>query len=1780
MLKVIFNYGQGDVDYTQYVVDGSISIQRGLNTPSSCSLSMVNYDRAFVMPPQRSYMRIYSTKYQRTLYSGFLTNDAAYNYQTDSVKAQQQQAPPAPTRPQQFQYDLTFTSDEYLLQLKAVPFIPAFVNQTQGQILQQLAEVLCPGYFDYAYVASGQLVPYLLYNPTTSWSEYAKQFGDASNYRYSVVDRQIHFQPYNDGSLGIVYDESKGQGTFDPTLLQTQAMTTPIVNDVTIIGSQEGGNNHEDYFMGDGFTGSFPLRHQVFNAGGQQGSAQSGSGSVIVSDDWNETSFNTQNWTIQDPTNAFNLIDGALNITSAFTTPYGESYIQAANGLELAGGLILQHGEFTFNDSSTGIVGGVYDDATLNPDTCETGFLIQPTTTVIVTASGASGISIQPFRQGAVPFQAFDVVTKVNKTYVLSTIVSSPSPVRYTQIYTTMGGVVFGGEQLAPTVSGNITWQVQETDVFTGFITNYTFVVSGCQLPSFAIYGLINNVRLNLSLTGTTIYTPPLATLNVCSEIGAGLLQPIYISGNQQYTGAYVTPSGGNLPILPGQLGAEQQWPLGSSLQNQSAEIDIGTTLSTLNFYSNDLPGVGTRIRLQSWESQAAVSRVQDPASIAIEAAVVGDDGIRSAIINNLNPLPRCAEDCDAAAQAYITDRVNTFYQGTYMASYLFFKQTTNNIDFYPVCGRFLNINSPARGINNLQTLVTSVTTTVVEMFGEIMNHSISFGPDLYLEKVIEQFVSQPANVLLPQDTVVQPTPQQLAQVGFSYLPDVVSSKFETLKITGTTALLALTDVVAGPNIFYELRSADLNWGKNDNNLLARYYGNQVVSLPRSNFEQVWYLRFVSINAITGSISTSRRSKVLRLFWPLVPSVPAFLYADSSTINCDFNGDIRNIEGIELRNGAVVGTSAVWKNASGAIAKFASEPLGGYTVGAYWSEFTVEDVLPSDAIIIGIYPVIIAEGVWELSFQYMKYGIGLSFGGFAPTGGVGFTNPYGPIIHTTDPMQPAVSFPVTEFTAPSIGTDLTDLLGQGVLAALNSSLGPDFGLADTLNISAVGFAVVYESATPVVSTQIASPVALAPNQGLAWALPLEILLDIPGTGTVAGFPATILNPGTPGSPGGDFTYYDGIVGSEFDMMLNLDSLRGNVSANASVIGGPVGSFMKGKIPLGGQNSQTVVPTVAQAIPTSGLLTWVNAPGVLLTGVLAGDFATAPGTAHSTRSYGPLAVSGLFFAGVPDDVTLDGIEVNFDFGFGGAGGEGTLNAVLTYEGIPISEVKSLPTGTWPTGYTLGGPTDLWGMQVGKLTPAHLAGLGVLFTGEVTLLLGFGGLNLNNVSVGVSYYAAPQRNFNVYFFNLMWEYSPPLTVYIPPPPAPIISEGFRWGSALQVNVAAITRPDILFTTLQLSTFSGAFATSEITATGTFNNPGATGIFYQAQTNGAPASFAVNVPVTGDIWAQVQFQDHISAGPWSSILHIPMGNLIASDYLGAQGSTPPTITNGDAGSGGIIGYFSANATNTGPGATQPYIQIYSAPFAIQFPNSSVVQIPAFYATYTMDLDTGAPLVNTTPYGFFPGVVNPLSPNPQITFNGPWLNYTGSTPALQAQFVDGTTPLVNGAFVAQTADTGPATAGGYGVGTSASAGGQCASSDRYIELANGIRKRLREVVPGNRVRTPSGKGATVTKTELLVAATVCLETRSGLKTVCSLAHVLRDTASGMWMAVGDMLEGTPDEVLSSKVWTEKDNEDPIVKVSGIGDYREICRIHLDGDEHVYNVDGFWAHNVLVKNG
>lgn len=876
-MKVLIDNGNGFVDYTHYVSVGSIKITDSINVPTLASFSLDNLGDSFEVPKRSSYVKIVSERYHvnddinqpfLTLATGFVTNEPVRVYKGLGGHAGKNMLF------QHYEHQINVSSDEWLINVHSIPFIPAFVNQTQGQILRSLAEILCPTFgFDTTGIQDGDIVPYFDYDPEKNWSDIAKEFGDGSRYRYKVIDKKITYTPFADAPIGISYDDAPGNrdSTFVPDQLDSGVLTVPPVNDAIVIGDTEPQTHCEDNFIGDGFEGTYKLKQQAFRS----------SSSVLLHTKWDEDSF-PADWAPVDPEAIFELA-GALNIIGGSGT-LGVSHIPAKNGLELGGSISLQHGEWEFDDASDGIIGGIYPNTVdLQQANCIAGFSISNGSTVVPSISGAAGVNIQPLFMGELVGPI--VTTQPNHQYVLQTQINCTRWDRFNTIFRTLVGDPYGGEEKP--ANNTITFIVHDVSAdypagvpitaYTETITTVTrYSVETADLPAFAIYDLVNVGTMTAICSETMIFMPPQVHLQVASLTG---------------------PTGGMLPIHPADLTAEQTYPVGFGMFGQVAEMDQQGDIDELSFYSDVIPAVGSRIRLKSWASGVAVGRVRDQAAVDVESVVSGDDGVRLAIITNMKPAPRTSEECEMAGAAVIKDREGIQFQGSYSCfDYHWARQYG-----YPYSGRIFSCNSPKRNMLNQLLLINTVTINVVELKQEILQFQLSFGPDFYLEKLLHRFMDRADNLLEPKDAGKQPDYIHLADVGTAFLDDLKDA--HQVEITSET----VTIDVGTPSITggVEVRRSDVGWGKGGNNLLATLDpSTPQVQVARTRYDQSWYLRMV--DPATGK--TSRFSTKIRVEYPLRPQPPGGDADVSDTLypvirlNYGQNTDLRNIAGIEIRD--------------------------------------------------------------------------------------------------------------------------------------------------------------------------------------------------------------------------------------------------------------------------------------------------------------------------------------------------------------------------------------------------------------------------------------------------------------------------------------------------------------------------------------------------------------------------------------------------------------------------------------------------------------------------------------------------------------------------------------------------------------------------------------------------------------------------------------------------------------------------------------------------------------
>jgi len=154
--------------------------------------------------------------------------------------------------------------------------------------------------------------------------------------------------------------------------------------------------------------------------------------------------------------------------------------------------------------------------------------------------------------------------------------------------------------------------------------------------------------------------------------------------------------------------------------------------------------------------------------------------------------------------------------------------------------------------------------------------------------------------------------------------------------------------------------------------------------------------------------------------------------------------------------------------------------------------------LPADAVIVGIYPVLVVASQYQAAVHRF----------YTNVSGSTFKYPFDPSASSGN-----TSFSTTEFWGDSIGSNLSVLATTAITVDIDVALIQN-NFLDTITVSAVGYAITYTSATPSISTVIPPPFALSAGQGLQWALPVTVTTAVgnPAFGSTTASPASITSP--------------------------------------------------------------------------------------------------------------------------------------------------------------------------------------------------------------------------------------------------------------------------------------------------------------------------------------------------------------------------------------------------------------------------------------------------------------------------------------------------------------------------------------------------------------------------------------------------------------------------------------------------------------------------------------------
>ena len=568
-------------------------VLRRLNKPAELRFSLVANSPDFIVPAAGARVRLGRLN-GSDVFTGYLAAAPAFEYLGWGENGAL------------FRYDVTSVGDEFLLDRKALPDRPPFVERSAGDALRQLAENLLPGAADGSAVENVDLLGWYYCDRQKRWSEHAAEISLRARACYSILNGKLSFSGL--GSRSYTIDEA--ERTFTPEALKLRALDREL-NDVTLVGNSEPQAHVKDYFLGDGLSYKFYLSQPPFSRFTR----------TIVDEEYKGAALANTTWETNDPSSSVRVAAGKLQVSGG-TGHDGETTVRFAEHIELGGAWVLQHGDVVFSAASNGIVGGLYGSY-VSQSSCLCGFRVVP-------AGGTS--NLQAVIAGSVTGSLITVNT--SHRYVLTTRLYSTEIYRRQQIFHSSahpGGNGRGGNDIPADL--RIVLEVHDIDpanpgsVIAPSAVLYDGILAVA--PGFCIYALVNSADLHCALAFTRILRP--------SDIEVG-------------------------SALPGQA---YRTRLVGSL-SEGAECRVSTEPALL-FYPGFTPAPNELISVHYRSSGRAAARVTDPISIAQHARGV-DDGVRGIVRKVKSPPPWTSADCEMAALALLDDSSKPGWSGEYQA--------------------------------------------------------------------------------------------------------------------------------------------------------------------------------------------------------------------------------------------------------------------------------------------------------------------------------------------------------------------------------------------------------------------------------------------------------------------------------------------------------------------------------------------------------------------------------------------------------------------------------------------------------------------------------------------------------------------------------------------------------------------------------------------------------------------------------------------------------------------------------------------------------------------------------------------------------------------------------------------------------------------------------------------------------------------------------------------------------------------------------------------------------
>jgi hypothetical protein len=599
-LSVLISHEGTIYDYTKAVLATTVQKVQKLANISTLNFS-VSAIEVFGLPaPSRGDYVTFTTAEYGQWFTGYITVEP-----TQTISGVNQFGAKC------WQYDVAANSDEWILNLQMMPVGLVYQNTTSGAILQDLAERLLPGMFNYDNIQAGPVVAKYIVDPQRIFTDVVNDLAGNAFYNFYSQGKNLYFYPIDQTPQNIIIDGN--DANFTPSALQITASTDTIINDVTVVGMVEPQGKMTEYWVGDGITGKFNLTSGVYGVAEE----------TLLDETFSNSIIDTSVWTVYDsPIGFLQVSNGYLNCLGGYADgSYGVQVI--SNDLfPLENNIRITHGQWDFVSKSVGILGGIYFDL---PQAPVAGVFPNILYGIQVSASPFSVATVlNPIVNGVPdPSQTLAVTDYFNTRVACRTILTFTNPVRtfHEYGYIATDGTV--GSNTAPLAPDTVTIStfLALIDINTGAILqsrNWINTTTVTAEQTYAYYAPVVSDNLNITVTGITISRPIQASLAVKS-----LRFPTY----------NLYAAGGDI-----KFSSDRGYFIGQTLQptddfTLTARIDTITNLNT----GNQRAGLMYRYR---WDTQPnPVYTYGDDAmvSVLISAAGVASmrvrDGLNSPVV-------------------------------------------------------------------------------------------------------------------------------------------------------------------------------------------------------------------------------------------------------------------------------------------------------------------------------------------------------------------------------------------------------------------------------------------------------------------------------------------------------------------------------------------------------------------------------------------------------------------------------------------------------------------------------------------------------------------------------------------------------------------------------------------------------------------------------------------------------------------------------------------------------------------------------------------------------------------------------------------------------------------------------------------------------------------------------------------------------------------------------------------------------------------------------------------